>query len=811
MRTRFAQPTYILISLFLGALLLLACAPYRLRLDQEQPLSTNASPALSNGHALAQSFVPAHDHLSAVQFMPASLPATNGNPYPGPAITLTLRQDAPSAAIIATGTASLADLHANEFYQFSFPRQANSRGKRYLLEARGPESARIALQQSALDVYGGGQTWIGDEKAPGDWTFRTYYEEDVPMLLRYLADGIRNNGLLAVPLLLLLFLPGFVAYILILPGESPDLPEALAFSFGLSLALIPLAFLWARTLGLRINRSLLLFVAFAVLAIAAVAILRFQQSHHRYWRRAIRPGKPFLLLWGFVLLVTVAVRYLEIRDLVLPLWVDSVFHASVTQLFLQQGGLPTTYRPLMPVDQFVYHFGFHALAATFSWLTGMSVPRVLLGLGQALNALLILPVYLLVRHLSGRRLAGLIAMLIVGLVSLMPAYYVSWGRYTQLAGLALLPVCMVATRQWLQPSDRQLRHLVLAALGVSGLLLTHYRVLVYYACYVVAYLLVRSVTTRRKRIETWKRSAWLALSVVLLTAPWLINLGQHVLLPFISAREGLVSSATYSAFPWEFVRIRHNGSLLALATAGIIWAIIRRNRAMLTVVLWVGLVGLAANPNLVGLRPIWLINNATAVISLFLPIAILGGYVLADLLEIAHRQLSPHWRLLIQPATGLAIVLVGLWGAWSLADVVNPVTVLATADDRAALTWVRQNTPPDALFLINTRFWQNDVYTGSDGGYWLTPLTGRRALLPMSHYIYGSPDYIRRITELAKETATVSSVDDTRFLEMLRAEKVTHVYVGAKGGTLTIGALVASPHFRPLYHHGAAWVFAFRG
>jgi len=808
-RTRFAPPTYILISVVLGALLLLSCVPNRLRLDQEQPLSTNASPALSRNDPLAQSFVAAHDHLRAVQIMPASLPTASA-PYPGPAITLTLRQDAPAATLVATDTATLADLHANEFYRFSFPPQANSRGQRYLLEATGREPARISLQQSALDVYAGGQAWVGSEKAPGDWTFRTFYEEDIPILLRDLADGVSSNGLLAVPLLLLLFLPGFVVYALILPDVSPEIPDVLAYSFGLSLAVIPVAYLWAHVVGLRASR-LLLAAIFAALAVAAIASVLLRHGRGGTWHPPARASKPFLLLWSFVLLLTVAVRYLEIRDLVLPLWVDSVFHTSVTQLFLQQGGIPATYRPLMPVDHFVYHFGFHALAATFSWLTGLGVPRVLLGLGQALNALLILPVYVLVRHLSGRRLAGLIAMLIVGLVSLMPAYYVSWGRYTQLTGLALLPICMVATRQWLRTSDHHARHLALATLCVAGLLLTHYRVLVYYALFVLADLLVQTATHRQQSIRLWKRAAWLTAAVAVLTAPWLVNLGRQMVLPLLANSQGLASSATYNAFPWEFVWIRHNGSLLALAAGGAIWAVVRRNRAMLTVALWVGLVGLAANPNLVGLRPIWLINNATAVISLFLPMAIFGGYLLADLLAVARRQIPPHSRPLIQPAAGLAIVLVGFWGAWSLVDVVNPVTVMATADDQAALTWVRQNTPPDARFVINTRFWQDDVYTGSDGGYWLTPLTSRSALLPMSHYIYGSPDYIRRVTELAKDVATVSSVDDAGFLETLRAEKVTHVYVGAKGGALTTAKLIASPHFRPVYHHGAAWVFTFLG
>ena len=64
-------------------------------------------------------------------------------------------------------------------------------------------------------------------------------------------------------------------------------------------------------------------------------------------------------------------------------------------------------------------------------------------LGQVLNALMIFPVYLLTNKLVKDKTAGIVAAFIIGLITVMPAYYTSWGRYTQLAGLLVLPTTIV--------------------------------------------------------------------------------------------------------------------------------------------------------------------------------------------------------------------------------------------------------------------------------------------------------------------------------------------------------------------------------
>ena len=88
-------------------------------------------------------------------------------------------------------------------------------------------------------------------------------------------------------------------------------------------------------------------------------------------------------------------RALNVRALVAPAWVDSVHHTVITQLIADAGAIPTSYEPFMPVQDFHYHLGFHALAAVLMRLSGLPAHRAVLLLGQALNGAGVLAAYLL--------------------------------------------------------------------------------------------------------------------------------------------------------------------------------------------------------------------------------------------------------------------------------------------------------------------------------------------------------------------------------------------------------------------------------
>ena len=206
--------------------------------------------------------------------------------------------------------------------------------------------------------------------------------------------------------------------------------------------------------------------------------------------------------------LTLASRLQAVAGLEIPLWWDSVHHTAIVQLMLDNGGIFSSWEPYYPLSTFTYHFGFHATAAGLAWLSGLAAPAAVLLLGQVLNACSVPVAYLLAERLTGRAWAGVVAALVTGLVSLMPAYYVNWGRYTQLAGQIILPVAAVLTVEAVERGGW--RRLLTAAVLAAGLALTHYRVAVFYGAFVVAFALVRAYQRRQTRALLWIEARRLA-------------------------------------------------------------------------------------------------------------------------------------------------------------------------------------------------------------------------------------------------------------------------------------------------------------
>jgi hypothetical protein len=517
-----------------------------------------------------------------------------------------------------------------------------------------------------------------------------------------------------------------------------------------------------------------------------------------------------------VLALTLLLRFAQIRKLVLPAWVDSNQHALVTELVAMHGQVPQSYEPLLPVQAFAYHFGFHADLAAFHWLSGLAIPQAMLVLGQVLNAASALMAYLLALRLTGRRVAAIAAAVVVGLVSFLPAYYVSWGRYTQLTGLLLLSPTMVAAMDWLEAKRRDYRLLLVAGLLNAGLFLTHARVTVFGICFLVVYLLFETIGHSRHAgrgmvLELWRRAVMLGLVAVGLCGPWLVQIVSAIYGALRAAGGSLRGDAAYNAFPWEFLYIARNRQLLVLAGLGAIWGLARRRRETVWILAWCGLVLLVINPSVLGLPTTSLLNNATAVISLFVPLSVLNGQAVTLLWDYGPSLAAPlklrHGATAIRATLVLLIACFALWGAWGMISIVNPTTVLAAAEDLAAMDWIQQNLSPQAVFLINTRLWQLGVYTGTDGGYWIQQMTGRRTLLPSIPHAYGTPEYVQHISQMARLVSEIKDGDDPRLLELVEQDGVTHVYLGAKAGPLTPQMFLDSPRYRPVYDSGAVWIF----
>ena len=456
----------LLLVLLVGAApALVACGPLA-DPQAQQWRATQPAEFLASGQTIVQTFVPSRDRFAALDVLLAV--SAESDEATGE-LWLELRE-AGSGPPLASARAPFSAWRHNQRYRLTFPPETGSAGRSYELTVRatgvGPAPATLWL--AADDAYLPGNRSFDGKPASGDLVFRAYYDYDWTALLADLSTATDARWLALLLALALLFLPGLALRSLLLPALVLDPAEEAGLALGLSLALAPLLLYVVSLAGGSLGAPL---VAGLLLVVATVWGARLLATRPRAWPhpRLFSPASgAFAATAGALLL-----RFVHARDLALPLWVDSVHHTLITRLIVESGQLPVDYGPLVPAQPFTYHFGFHAVVAYVSWLSGLGVAEGVLFVGQLLNGLVVLPAYLLASRLCANRRAGLVAGVLAGLVTTMPAYYVSWGRYPQLAGLLVLPAAIVVWRlDWpsLQPQAWRLVAVVLlAALLGAGL------------------------------------------------------------------------------------------------------------------------------------------------------------------------------------------------------------------------------------------------------------------------------------------------------------------------------------------------------
>jgi hypothetical protein len=645
---------------------------------------------------------------------------------------------------------------------------------------------------------------------------------------------------LVAPLVFLL--PGWALLSLLLPPERlaaerrPDIASWLILATGLTLALVPVGLLFLYLVGLRVGTEVVL----AGLALSAVVILwRRGPAWWARWRWSPRPGSrdwrsllgwldlPLLALLAVTVLVF-GVRLWVVRGINVGFWGDSYQHTMITQLMLDNGGLFQSWEPYAPLRTFTYHFGFHGDVALFQWatgwLTGNATPRTVVLAGQFLNGLAALALYpLTVRLCRENRWAGVLAVLAAGLLTPVPMFYVNWGRYTQLAGQVILPVALWFTLEAVEEQRRDWRRLVLAIVMLAGLVLTHYRVAALDVAFLVPYLGLwtyrRWVGRKEGRPQAYRwlepvarlvlvGSAGLALAV-----PWLLHLEQGY---WPNIANGFIQRQTPASWVAEYnavgdVREYVSHLLLVLAGLGALLSLWRR-RPVFLAVLWAGLVFLMANPHLIGLPGTGLMTNFAIAIALYLPVAMLIGYLGGEVVRFLSRgSQGEGWPRLAGCAALVAILLVALLGARDRAAALDPAFQLVTPADEQAMAWIRDNTPANARFLVNSFFaYGGSLAAGSDAGWWIPLLTGRANTAPPIVYASEAsfiPDYLFQVNDFVR-TVQNSAIDDPATVQFLRQNGVSHVYIGEKGGPLLdVERLQASTLYRPLYHQGQVQIF----
>jgi len=602
-----------------------------------------------------------------------------------------------------------------------------------------------------------------------------------------------------------LILPGLALLLQIAPIMGISALERLTLAVGLSLSLIPVLYLWGAWLGIVIG-------AFHIRALLFICLLTVILLHHRV-SVTVPSWKRDSVIWHLVIAggtaLTFWLRFEQIRDLALPAWVDSVHHALLIRVSIEHGAAPLSLRPYLPVDELTYHWGYHVTMATLAQMAGMDrpekLPALMLWSGQTMSALMVPAYAALAVRLWRRPIAGAAAGLVVGLASVMPAYYVSWGRYTLLTGMLMLPAALIA----LDTVRRNpgLASAALLAVLLAGLSLVHF---VVFALTLAACAALLLTTTHG---SFWRRTAiWMGVALagaLTITAPWIVLLASRALPGTGSSAMHIAGNAGYNALPLELLRAGTNQILLALGGIGALLTLWQRQRAAIWLIIWCATAVLLANPVVVGLPYLSFITNEMLTITMFAPLAMLiaGGAAAID-----ARAPRGGWRRFAWHLGAVALAAgVMLWGVNQWRTIVRPDTVLAGRADLEAITWAARATPPDARFVVGTRGWLYDVDRGADGGWWLLPLAGRQVSTPPVIYNYGAPAdvaAIKRDTSWLRDRSASASAEE--LAAFMRERGYTYVYAGERPGAICADALRTAPMFEHVYEHEGIVIFHLR-
>jgi len=387
-------------------------------------------------------------------------------------------------------------------------------------------------------------------------------------------------------------------------------------------------------------------------------------------------------------------RLAFLKELLLPPYDDSPEHYLIIRDLLQlNGGHPTTFYSLDTITAHYYHMGFHALTA---WLTiaSQSDPAMLMAfMGQVFIVISALAIFLLTYVWTGNSYAALVATLFAAFAWRMPAFAANWGKYPAMAGLALLPAWLGV---WLVSQGHVPKKFVSVLLFLStvGLGLMHTRLFICQVIIAIAWFISGKLSLNWPSRLARTAVPFFASTVVLLI--------------FVQAISVYYSNDLYIAL----------GILVLLLP----FAVHAHSRLVVAICLSMFGIWLASQtPVFFGAYGTNWLDAPFIELLLYIPLSLLAGLSFSGFLN--TLEIYPKLKIIafVIPAVLLATAFVSAEGFYP-----DPCCNYVTRGDLAAIDWLQQNAPADAVVWISG-FKPNNYMIATDAGVWITALSGHNA------------------------------------------------------------------------------------
>ncbi len=447
--------------------------------DQHRPDPSDPPvPPLTATTSIAQSLTIGHDNFDTFDFRVAQPQLVNDGK-----VKLALRQGDVKGAVVNVTFAPTGG-------RVAFTMADHPAGKYYLLLTGTPANLRtLGVVYAAQSNYTSGHLYVDGQPHDGSLSFHATYRYYLWQGLADAAGILFANLWVLLCALLLYILPGR-ALLSLLPRSTLNFVQRIIAAPFLTLAALPLLLLWLKPTGLALGG----WQMWIILIVCAAVVVWDEWRRGRLgdgWR-AVQGWWAYALLGGYIALAVVA-RLLSAKPLVAGSGIDGYHHTLITQMIMERGTLPADYLPYAPLSSFTYHFGFHTLGAALGWLSGLDSVTLTLLTGQVLSAIVAAALFVFIEYIWHSRVMALSAAFMVGFLTIFPIFYVNWSRYTQIAGLAVLPIAIVLLVIALRQPRPHWGSIALAVISGAGLLLVHYRIWITYATLVALYVLARLV------------------------------------------------------------------------------------------------------------------------------------------------------------------------------------------------------------------------------------------------------------------------------------------------------------------------------
>jgi hypothetical protein len=603
--------------------------------------------------------------------------------------------------------------------------------------------------------------------------------------------------------------------------------QAWALALSLGVAFYPVLYALAGALGswAALDRSVLLAILGLALLAAAWQLGRGALEFVRFARL-----EQVALA---VLAVTLATRLWVAHLEPFPAWSDSLHHVLLTELTAREGRLPSTMKPYFPIPLERYHLGLYALTATVQTLAGVPAHVAVTWVAQVLNGLCGLGVYLVLDRHAGR-VPAVIGAVIAGLISHQPAFYVNWGRSTQLAAQTiLLPAWLLwwellrrvasvpaadgargadGVRSAAAPAPSLAVGALQASLLVAAVFLIHLRVAVF-----LAVLLGLSFVAEiwRVRRQARLRRRMLVLSGVVLAGAlglagprlvetiwryaqshWALYLFHGGLRAPSAGR--LHGDPEYFAFTVESVAylFADRWALLALALLAVV-ALVRRNRLAAILVAWAAVLLVLGCAHVLNVPLLNVTNLGAVLIMLYLPASLVAAAGLGELL--AWRRAGAG----VTTAVLVGVLALGALGARDRIRQLEPSRFFVTEADLRAIDWLGRQHMALAVGGVRATFWLPRAPHGVDAGYWIPYLIGRRTTVgPMIANL--APHYTNWMVEMSRR---VGEAPDDDALVWLWQRGVRYIYLGALGDPAEAERFADSKYLALRYAEDGVFIF----